>query len=253
MDKQNTQDNQNQIIRKDARGCFVEVKSDCFHLDKVHLQFVTYDQSRPPGQRYTNNVHIYIDIPEFLVLAKEAETGALHARAHQMKQEGKADPLYEHLGGTAAAQLKKYGKERPDGMSLSRVAKLVGGNRSDYLLVADSGPGEQSGKGLIVPRFGKKPEQHVAVGLTWRGVNELLFTASAHYQAWLSAKYLADWPQTHAPRLEGKPPAGKAEAPGHAGQPGAQPEPVPQSRGGGFDSLYGRENGKVRADDTQII
>ena len=106
MDKQNTQDNQDQIIRKDARSCFVEVKSDCFHLDKVHLQFVTYDQKRPVGQRYTNNIHIYINVPEFLVLAKEAETGALHARAQQMKRDGKSDPLFEHLGGTAAAQLK---------------------------------------------------------------------------------------------------------------------------------------------------
>ena len=87
MDKQNTQDNQDQIIRKDARSCFVEVKSDCFHLDKVHLQFVTYDQKRPVGQRYTNNIHIYINVPEFLVLAKEAETGALHARAQQMKRD----------------------------------------------------------------------------------------------------------------------------------------------------------------------
>lgn len=65
MDKQNTQDNQDQIIRKDARSCFVEVKSDCFHLDKDHLQFVTYDQKRPVGQRYTNNIHIYINVPEF--------------------------------------------------------------------------------------------------------------------------------------------------------------------------------------------
>ena len=240
MDKQNTQDNQDQIIRKDARSCFVEVKSDCFHLDKVHLQFVTYDQKRPVGQRYTNNIHIYINVPEFLVLAKEAETGALHARAQQMKRDGKSDPLFEHLGGTAAAQPKKYGKERPDGMSLSRVVKLVGGSRSDYLLVADSGPGEQSGKGLIVPRFGKKPEQHVAVGLTWRGVNEIFLTTAAHYQAWLSAKYLADWPQLHAPRLEGKPRAGRTEETDRA-QQASPPKPAPQAQSEeyGFGSIYG--------------
>ena len=222
MDKQNTQDNQDQIIRKDARSCFVEVKSDCFHLDTVHLQFVPYDQKRPVGQRYTNNIHIYINVPEFLVLAKEAETGALHARAQQMKRDGKSDPLFEHLGGTAAAQLKKYGKERPDGMSLSRVVKLVGGSRSDYL------------------RFGKKPEQHVAVGLTWRGVNEIFLTTAAHYQAWLSAKYLADWPQLHAPRLEGKPRAGRTEETDRA-QQASPPKPAPQAQSEeyGFGSIYG--------------
>lgn len=240
VNKQNAQDYQDQIIRKDARSCFVEVKNDCFHLDKIHLQFVTYDQNLPTGQRYTNNIHIYINVPEFLVLAKEAETGALHTRAMQMKREGKTDPLFEHLGGTAAAQLKKYGKERPDGMSLSRIVKLVGGSKTDYLLVADSGPGEQSGKGLIVPRFGKKPEQHVAVRLTWRGVNEILLTTAAHYQAWLSAKYSSDWAQLHAPRLEGKPRPGGSQEAGRAQQP-VHSEPAPQSQpeGYGFGSAYG--------------
>ena len=60
MENQTTPDNQDQIIRKDARNCFVEVKNDCFHLDKVHLQFVTYDQRRPTGDRYTNKIPIYI-------------------------------------------------------------------------------------------------------------------------------------------------------------------------------------------------
>ena len=64
-----TPDNWGQIIRKDAKGCFVEIKNDCFHLDKVHLQFVSYDTTLPKGERYTNNTNIYVDIPEFLALA----------------------------------------------------------------------------------------------------------------------------------------------------------------------------------------
>lgn len=198
------QDNQDQIIRQDARGCFVEAKRDCFHIDKIHLQFVAYDQKKPPGQRYTSNIHIYIDVPEFLVLVKDAETGALHARMQRNKKESKPDPLFECLGGTSAAQLAQYGRPRTDGKSLSQVAKLVGADRADYLFVADSGPGEQNDKGLIVPRFGKNPEQHVAVSLSWRQVNELLFTTSFHYQAWLSAKYAAGWAQMNAPRTAGK-------------------------------------------------
>lgn len=252
MEKQAASDNLDQIIRKDARSCFVEVKSDCFHMDKVHLQFVTYDQKRPAGQRYTNNVHIYISIPEFLVLAKEAETGALHVRMQQMKREGTSEPLFEHMGGTAAAQLKWYGRERPDGMSLSRIVKLVAGSKTDYLFVADSGPGEQSGKGLIIPRFRKNPEQHVAVSLTWRGLNELLLTTAAHYQAWLSAKYLADWPKLHAPRLEGKARPGNGESSASAPEaPPAMPDSKPPAAG--FGSLYGRENGSICADDKRIV
>ena len=39
--------NQNQIIRKDARSCFVESLRDAFEIGKVHLAFATYDLTRP--------------------------------------------------------------------------------------------------------------------------------------------------------------------------------------------------------------
>ena len=51
-------------------------KTTAFHLEKIHLQFVAYDKSRPAGQRYTNNIHIYIGVPEFLALTQEAANGA---------------------------------------------------------------------------------------------------------------------------------------------------------------------------------
>ena len=138
-----SQDNWGQIIRKDAKGCFVEVRNDTFHLDKVHLQFVSYDTTKPKGSRYVNNISIYIDVPEFLALAQEAASGTLHMRMQQYKQSGNKDPLYEHLGGTSAKYLTKYGRPRPDGKSLSRVVRLTVAAKSDYFLTADSGPGEE--------------------------------------------------------------------------------------------------------------
>ena len=84
--KTTSADNWGQIIRKDARGCFVEIKNDCFHLEKVHLQFVSYDTSLPKGSRYTSNINIYIDVPEFLALTQEAASGTLHMRMQQYKQ-----------------------------------------------------------------------------------------------------------------------------------------------------------------------
>lgn len=151
-----SQDNWGQIIRKDAKGCFVEVRNDTFHLDKVHLQFVSYDTTKPKGSRYVNNISIYIDVPEFLALAQEAASGTLHMRMQQYKNAGNKDPLYEHLGGTAAKYLTKYGRPRPDGKSLSRVVRLTVAAKSDYFLTADSGPGEENKTGLIVPRFRDK-------------------------------------------------------------------------------------------------
>ncbi len=260
MDNQN--DNRDQIIRKDARNCFVEVKNDCFHLDKIHLQFVAYDKSRPAGQRYTSNIHIYIDVPQFLALTQEAANGSLHMRMQQYKNERKSDPLFEHLGGTPAKRLAYYGKARTDGKSLSRVVKLTVAEKSDYFLTADSGPGEENQTGLIVPRFGKNPEQHVSVILTWRQLNELLFTTAAHFKAWLSAKYAAEWRSVHAPRFaekgqkhqEGVPPA-PAPAPRNTAPPPAPPSAPTQASGFGsaFGNVYGSPNGSGGADDSQIF
>lgn len=265
MDKSAQPDNRDQVIRLDARGCFVEVKNDCFHIDKVHLQFVAYDKKRPKGQRYTDNIHIYIDVPGFLVLAQEGATGALHARMQQFKQTKKWDPLFECLGGTTAEQLQYYGRPRPDGMSLSRVAKLIWADRADYLFVADSGPGEQNAQGLIVPRFGKKPEQHVAVSLSWRQVNQLLLTTKEHYAAWLSARYAAEWAQLNAPKGSGTQ-NGSEGGPGQDSQPrsvppAAAPAPpappaqtaAPSGFADTFGSIHGMENGSIRADDTRMF
>ena len=90
------------------------------------------------------------------------------------KKNGDSTPLYQCLGGTSAEKLAKYGRSRADGMSLSRTAQLVCGNKTDFLFVADSGPGETNAKGLIVPRFGKKPENHVSVSMTFESFSELM-------------------------------------------------------------------------------
>jgi len=193
--------NRFQIIRKDAKGCFVETKSDCFGIGKVHLEFATYDAGRSKGQRQTNHVHIYIDIPAFLHLAHEALSGALHHRmmqqkaklekAEQEKSQIENPPLYENLGGTSSERLAKFDKTRPDGKSLSRIVKLLAWKgKVDYLFTADSGPGETNATGLIVPKFGRSPENHVSVGMTWRTLNELLLTTQVNYSAWLAAQYV---------------------------------------------------------------
>ncbi|MCB6647068.1 hypothetical protein LI154_17820 [[Clostridium] scindens] len=41
--------NQHQIIRKDARNCFVESLNDAFEIGRIHFAFATYDLSRPIG------------------------------------------------------------------------------------------------------------------------------------------------------------------------------------------------------------
>lgn len=206
--------NQYQIIRKDAKNCFVESLSDAFDKGKAHLAFAAYDLSRPAGQRQTSCVHIYISIPEWLELCRKLTCGELRYVWQNRKKAGDSKPIQEWLGGTSAEKLRQYGKSRPDGKSLSRVAKLLAGQKSDFLFVADSGPGEKDAKGLIVPRFGKNPENHVSVSMTWDALAELLLMTKAHYEAWLAAWYLSQMRNTDAKR-----PAQGQEAPNPPQQP----------------------------------
>lgn len=182
--------NDNQITRKDARNCFVESLNDSFGICKIHFAFATYDATKPSGQRQTNNVHIYIDVDEFLELCRKVEFGEFKYIMSQKKKANDNSAIYETMGGTSAETLAKRNKSREDGKSLSRTAKLIIGEKKDLLFVADSGPGEADAKGLIVPKFGSNPENHVSIPLSFESFSELMLTTKVHYQAWLSAKYM---------------------------------------------------------------
>lgn len=182
--------NQNQIIRKDARECFVESLSDAFPIGRAHFAFASYDVSRPAGHRQTNNIQIYIGMDEILEICRKLECGELRYLLQTRKKAGDKSPLFQCLGGTSAEKLQQYGRARSDGKSLSRTAQLLPGAKSDFLFVADSGPGEVNAKGLIVPRFGNKPENHVAISMSFETFSELMLMTRLHFNAWLSASYL---------------------------------------------------------------
>lgn len=185
--------NVTQIIRKDARNCFVESLSDAFANGRAHFAFATYDLSKPAGHIQTNNIHVYIPISELMELCRKLSSGELRWIMQEKKRTCDNTPIQEWLGGTSAKKLRQYGRPRPDGKSLSRTCKLVCGAKTDFLLVADSGPGEENQKGLIVPRFGKNPENHVSVSMTFDVLSELLLITKTHYEAWLCAWYTANY------------------------------------------------------------
>lgn len=69
--------NRSQIIRIDARNCFVESLNDAFEIGKAHFTFASYDLSKPSGQRQTNSIQIYIDMAEVLELCRKLMGGEL--------------------------------------------------------------------------------------------------------------------------------------------------------------------------------
>ena len=139
----------------------------------------------------TANIQIYIDIADWLELCRILDSGELHAAVAAQNRSGSRDPIKEWLGGTSAKKLAKLGKPREDRKSLSRTAQLYAArNAGNVLFAASSGPGEENATGLIVPKFGKNPEQHVAVSMTLDNLSKLLLLTRIHYTAWLTAGYM---------------------------------------------------------------
>lgn len=185
------QQNLNQIIRKDAKSCFVESLNDCFRIGKAHLRFVKYDVTKPAKSRQTDMVDIFVDISEVMELQRQFIGGEMRCRVDARKdKKDVSTPLFECMGGVSDTKLKLQDRRRKDKKSLSRVARLVIGAKKDFMFIAQSGPGEESEKGLIVPRFGDNPENNVAIGLTFADLSELILMTVAHYNAWLTGWYL---------------------------------------------------------------
>lgn len=222
--------NQDQITRKDARNCFVESLRDCFSFGRIHFTFASYDLSRPAGQRQTSLVQIYIPVGEFLNLCRKLECGELRYLLQNRKQSSDKRPLYETLGGTSAEKLARQGRPRPDGRSLSRTMQILSGSKSDLLLVADSGPGETTDKGLIVPKFGKNPENHVAVSMSFDLFSEFLLETKINYQAWLSAWYVSCSTSSTGGKPNGQNNQPKVPKPCLPGRPIQEHKESPQQR-----------------------
>ena len=191
----------NQIIRKDGRNCFVEALKSSFAIGKVNLKFVTYDTSRKPGEKCTNEVDIYIDFAKFNQLFYDMIEGK--ALINEVRNEKKiADQQTQatgqkvwakqttiHQGGTSAASLQQKGKSRPDGKSEARVLKFFAGDKLPFMFRAEKGPGETTDKGLIVPKYGNKPEQVVQIGMTADDLKEFMLTIHQHVQAYIASVY----------------------------------------------------------------
>lgn len=105
------------------------------------------------------------------------------------------DELYEtkfrgvELATTRTGMVSVTGLFDPvlmDGTTVSRAYL----HNLDIFDAFQFGVGDTIAKGLIVPRFGKNPENHVSVSMTFESLSALLLMTKAHYEAWLTAWYL---------------------------------------------------------------
>lgn len=99
------------------------------------------------------------------------------------------EPLFLEMGGTSADKLKARDMARADGGAESRQFKLMLGSKKRYLLAAESGPGKQNDKGLIVPTYKGKPEHNILVGMNEDEIKGFALKLKMHIESFTTAKY----------------------------------------------------------------
>ncbi len=197
--------NPKQIIRVDGKNCFIEVLSNSFNIGKVLLNFKEYDNSKQEGQKFIKEISIYIDIDKFLLLGNDIVSGKIAKLAELEKAKGAKYPkeVYTDMGGTNAINIEKQDKNRiekgkrtvsemyniPKGKCLSRQFKILPGNKYPFMLVAECGIGEESSTGLIVPKYGTKPEQKIMIPFNADDIKRFALIVQAHIQAYLVSRY----------------------------------------------------------------
>lgn len=194
-----------QVIRLDGKEVFLEVLNTAFEIGKVMVNFVEYDKSQQSGSRIKKSIPIYIDVDKFLVLAQDVKSGRISALAKKAKEDMAkggykyAKEIYTDQGGVSARKLaereekaKREGKNekhvRADGKSLARMFKITPGDKSPWILSAETGPGEESDTGLIVPKY-TRPEEILRVPMTDDDFKKLILFTEAHIHAFIQSQY----------------------------------------------------------------
>lgn len=180
-----------QIIRFDGRNTFFEVMSNCFGIDKVQINFIQYDVSKEKKNRIVNQISVYVDIPKAGCLCHDILTGKLPMLMKKQKESGEKypKPVWSDMGGISASKLAERNQSRQDGKALSRVLKLSSGFKTDCVLQAECGCGEEDDKGLIVPRYGTNPDARIIVGLCFDDLKKLAIMIDKHITAFYTSEY----------------------------------------------------------------
>lgn len=186
-----------QVLRVDAAGAFVEVMADGVAIDKVVINFVSYDKTKSGGSRMTGNIKFYIPITKAKALSEKILNMRIAKAAKtaidKAQEEGKKYPaaVYTEMGGTPANKAN-----RKDGKALSRTFSIAPGSKMPYVLTAECGPGVPGPNGLlIVPDYGynkpvSRPEQVIRIPMTQDSLEEFAVALDVVYQAWIQSRFV---------------------------------------------------------------
>lgn len=181
-----------QVCRIDGRGAFMELLTIGLGIDKVALNFVSYDTGAAKGSRVSSSVMVYLGVHDAEVFADNVLSGKM-AKAGQAAKKLAADKGYKYakevfcsMTGTPASR-----STRSDGAAMSRQLKLTPGSKQPWVLSAESGPGREEGTGIIAPAYpGGKPECIIRIPLSDDALKSLALSIRSLVNLWYRAKFL---------------------------------------------------------------
>ncbi len=175
-----------QVHRIDGKDCFLEVLCGAASIDKVGIQFVSYDKSRPQGNRETDNITIYLDMFEAMVLAGDILSGKLAGLAQVKRKEAAdakknyPDMVYQKLGGTPAKNSETH-------TAVSRQFQIFPGNQKPWVMTALSGPGKETETGLIAPDG--RPTSTIRIPMDDQKIKEFAYALQMVVSVWANVKF----------------------------------------------------------------
>lgn len=126
--------NPEQIVRIDGKNCFLEVMSNSFAIDKVRINFRTYDVNAQSGNRTNGKIDIYLGYKDFDFLYQ----GIMH--------NGNGYLMSEVFNSQYGATIYRGGRKE-NGQVIARELKLQQGQRKPFILTAEQGPGSENSMG----------------------------------------------------------------------------------------------------------
>lgn len=180
------------ITRIDGKGRFIDV-TQWFAKGKILFTFCTYDETRPKGNRITQEIKCYLNIEEAALLANICESGRFvqigmrnHKEFINAKEAGfklkYPKAIFEKYGGTSKGPIVA----KRLSLSMKEPGEAYAKNLP-FTLRADAGEGKVVDKGAIRPIDGYS--NYVIVGLTEEQVFSLgiqIKRAIAIYDHWIA-------------------------------------------------------------------
>ena len=172
------------IFEINGMNTFVKAKTNAFGINKLLLSFVCYDKN---SNKLLNNVDIFMNIPDALLLANDILSGKIYKLAAKEKAKGAQYPeavWTSPFGGTPEAKAK-----REDGKAISRYWSIKPGTKKPFILNACQGPGHTTGKGLIAPESGR-PEVNIIVPCSTDDLKKLALMIQIEIQSYITALHI---------------------------------------------------------------